>query len=209
MVTPVKNKIPIVYNGGPEVDAASASTTDIGAVFSNNVRITGTTTINSFGTSIAGTIIKGRFTGILTLTYNATSMILPTGANIVTAVNDTFEAFSLGSGNWQVTSYQRANGQPLTHQTIDQLVHNMAETSFVEALPVDSLTPTSITIWTDSGKTIKRYEELITYSGNLVTQIIARRYDGTTNNVAVGQTITTVPAYGATNIVNTLTNTLS
>lgn len=95
------------------VDVASATTTDIGAAASANIRITGTTTITGFGTVAAGTRRKVRFTGALTLTYNATSLILPTAASLTTAANDTLEAVSLGSGNWIVTDYQRANGQPV------------------------------------------------------------------------------------------------
>jgi hypothetical protein len=49
-----------------------------------------------------------RFSGALTLTYNATSLILPGAANITTAAGDTLEAVSLGSGNWVVTVYQSA-----------------------------------------------------------------------------------------------------
>ncbi|MDO3431199.1 hypothetical protein QWJ46_00730 [Rhizobium sp. CBN3] len=91
---------------------ASAATTDIGAVTSENVTVTGTTTITSFGTAPAGTTRRLVFSGILTLTRNATSLILPQGGNVVTAVGDSLEAVSLGSGNWRVTSYTRvgANG---------------------------------------------------------------------------------------------------
>lgn len=95
-------------NYAPEVDLASAGTTDIGAQTSNNVRITGTTTITSFGTAANGVTRQLRFAGALTLTHNATSLILPGGANIVTMAGDTATARSLGSGNWVVTSFQRA-----------------------------------------------------------------------------------------------------
>lgn len=92
------------------VDVAGATTTDIGAAASNNIRITGTPTIISFGTVAAGVRRMLRFAGALTLTHNATSLILPSGADITTAANDTAIAISLGSGNWIVTQYQRANG---------------------------------------------------------------------------------------------------
>ena len=95
-------------DGRAEVDLASAGTTDIGAVASNNVRITGTTTITSFGTAASGVTRQLRFAAALTLTYNATSLILPGAANIITAAGDTATAVSLGSGNWVVTDYMRA-----------------------------------------------------------------------------------------------------
>lgn len=85
------------------VDVASATTTDIGAVASQNVRITGTTTITGLGTVAAGTFRRVRFAGALTLTYNGTSLILPRAANIVTAAGDIAEFISEGSGNWRCT----------------------------------------------------------------------------------------------------------
>lgn len=94
-----------------EVDVASAATTDIGAEASQNVRITGTTTITSLGTVAAGTVRKVRLAGALTLTHNATSLVLPAaGANIAAAAGDSFEAISLGAGNWFIRDYQKADG---------------------------------------------------------------------------------------------------
>jgi hypothetical protein len=98
-----------------ETDVASAGTTDLGAISSTQVRITGTTTITSFGTVAAGIYRQGRFAGALTLTHNATSLILPGGASITTAANDRFGALSLGSGNWIVLWFQSANSPPLTY----------------------------------------------------------------------------------------------
>lgn len=99
---------------GAETAVASASTADIGATATIQVSITGTTTITSFGTAAAGTQRWGRFTGALTLTHNATSLILPNaGSNITTAAGDRFMATSLGSGNWLVNDYTRADGTAL------------------------------------------------------------------------------------------------
>ena len=86
-------------------DVASASTVDLGAEASSNLRITGTTTITSFGTATAGTWRWLRFAGALTLTHNATALILPGAANITTVAADRALAISLGSGNWVVMSY--------------------------------------------------------------------------------------------------------
>jgi hypothetical protein len=92
------------------VIVASATSTAIGAAISENVDISGTTTITSFDSVAEGINRKGRFTGALTLTHNATSLILPGAANITTAANDRYEARSLGSGNWIVTKYVAASG---------------------------------------------------------------------------------------------------
>jgi hypothetical protein len=86
----------------PFLDIASATTTDIDAAGSTNLRVTGTTTITSFGTASNGTRRTLRFAASLTLTYNATSLILPGKANLITYPNLIVEAVSLGSGNWIV-----------------------------------------------------------------------------------------------------------
>ncbi|ANL02706.1 hypothetical protein [Rhizobium phage RHEph18] len=93
----------------PYATIASAATTDLSTVGSQNVTVTGTTTITAFGTAPAGTFRRLVFSGILTLTHNATSLILPQGGNVVTAAGDSLEAVSLGSGNWRVTSYQKVS----------------------------------------------------------------------------------------------------
>lgn len=93
-------------------NVASASTVDLGAVVGRFVDVTGTTTITSFGTVAAGIWRVVTFTGALTLTHNATSLILPGGANITTAAGDSMVAESLGSGNWKIHIYMPAAGYP-------------------------------------------------------------------------------------------------
>ncbi len=86
-------------------DIASNLTTDLGAVPGLFHDITGTATITSFGTVAAGIWKIIKFEGALTLTHNATSLILPGGANITTADGDVAVMFSEGSGNWRCVSY--------------------------------------------------------------------------------------------------------
>ncbi len=102
------------FNEAVRVDVASATTCDIGAAASNYVRITGTTPITGLGTIASGVRRKVVFAGALTLTHNATSLILPTGANITTAAGDCAEFQSEGSGNWRCTNYSLANGRALS-----------------------------------------------------------------------------------------------
>lgn len=91
---------------------ASASTTDLGSVEGMYVTITGTTTITAFGTLKAGMVKFVKFSGALTLTHNATSLILPGAANITTAAGDTAIFVSEGSGNWRCADYQVAAYPP-------------------------------------------------------------------------------------------------
>lgn len=98
-------------NEAKGADIASADTCDIGAATGNYVQITGTATINSFGTAPAGTVRRLRFLAALTLTHNATSLILPEGANITTVPGDIYEFTSEGGGNWRMTGYMPASGK--------------------------------------------------------------------------------------------------
>jgi hypothetical protein len=100
-------------NEAQGANIASATTTNIGAATGNYVVVTGTTTITSFGTVQAGTRRIVNFSGILILTHNGTSLILPTAANITTAAGDTATFISLGSGNWVCVNYMRASGAAL------------------------------------------------------------------------------------------------
>lgn len=93
----------------PIVDVASATTTDIGAASSDRVRITGTTTITSLGTA-ENTLRFVHFSGALTLTHNATSLILPGATNITTAAGDSAIFSSDADGNWRCLVYQSAAG---------------------------------------------------------------------------------------------------
>jgi hypothetical protein len=97
---------------GPQDTLASNTITDLGSVPSNNILVMGTTTINSFGTSasLANPIYFVQFGGVLQLTYNATSMILPGGANITTAGGDgALAEFINAAGYWRVIAYFSAS----------------------------------------------------------------------------------------------------
>lgn len=108
-----------------ESSLASAATTDLGSVNTMKVVVTGTTTITSFGTA-ANRLRLIRFAGALTLTHNATSLILPGAANIATAAGDCAVAASDGSGNWRVRHYQRATGAALVEHGRCRLVKSGA-----------------------------------------------------------------------------------
>jgi hypothetical protein len=94
-------------------DIASASTTNIASATGRNVNVTGTTTITALGTAADGIERVTRFTGDLVLTHNATSLICLTGANITTVAGDECGWLSLGSGNWRMQWYARADGSAL------------------------------------------------------------------------------------------------
>jgi hypothetical protein len=94
-------------------DIASAGTISVGE--GGYFHITGTTTITDidFGTTKAGRTVNFVFDGALLLTHNATTLILPTGANITTAAGDTCMVVSEGGDNVRVIDYQRKDGTAL------------------------------------------------------------------------------------------------
>ena len=104
-----------IYSQGTEQDIASAATTDIGALNTNFVRITGTTTITSLGANYNGPKFV-RFASALTLTHNATTLILPGGANITTAVGDRaiFVPKNNPANGWNCVAYTYATGGLVT-----------------------------------------------------------------------------------------------
>ncbi|AWM37012.1 hypothetical protein GobsT_50910 [Gemmata obscuriglobus] len=95
---------------GAEATLPATATTNLGGAGSYLVAITGTTTITSLGSgaNVASPLYFTRFTGALTLTHNATSLILIGGANITTAAGATATWLYLGSGNWRMLSYEPA-----------------------------------------------------------------------------------------------------
>lgn len=147
-----------VINFAKGSDIASATTTDIGAATGNFVDVTGTTTITGLGTVQAGTIRFVRFTGILTLTHNGTSLILPTTANITTAANDRAIFASLGSGNWICLSYQRADGTSLG-SAYTPTTSNALSGSVIQTVNTQITTPVNVTAVVPQDDTNPLYSE--------------------------------------------------
>lgn len=92
---------------------AAATTTDLSLATGNEVHITGSTTITSFGTVQAGATFVLIFDSTPIITHNGTSLILPSGSSITAVAGDSCTVVSEGSGNWKCTQYQRASGQSL------------------------------------------------------------------------------------------------
>lgn len=93
-------------------DVASAASLPIGND-GNYFDVTGTSTITSIPTKGIGTVVRLHFDGILTLTHDAADLILPTGANVITAVGDHADFVEYAAGDWRCTNYQRADGMPI------------------------------------------------------------------------------------------------
>jgi hypothetical protein len=99
-----------LFAQGVMADIASAATTDIGVQNTNFLRVTGNTTITSFGTAYKGPRFLV-FEGAVTLT-NSSTLVLPGGKNITTSAGDVLiliPGATLGTADkWIVAAYQPA-----------------------------------------------------------------------------------------------------
>lgn len=103
--------------GGGTDTLASAGTADLWSKRTAYVSVTGTTTITALASvsAVPGTVKVVRFAGALTLTHNATSLILPNnGSNITTAAGDSAVVLALTSTNVAVVAYVKADGTTLS-----------------------------------------------------------------------------------------------
>lgn len=116
--------------GTRSASVTASATTDLGVKDEGTVlvsHLSGTLAITSFGTVSAG--IKKLVTfsvsaGTLTITYNASSMILPSLADITVEDGDSLEAESLGSGNWKVHFYEKSSGQALVSNEVTTITND-------------------------------------------------------------------------------------
>lgn len=105
--------------GGGTATIASASTTDIWANVAASVTISGTTGVNALANAdaVPGTMKVVTASGIFTMT-NSAALVLPSGANITTAVGDKFLAVALTNTNVAVFAYTRADGSSLVNPSV-------------------------------------------------------------------------------------------
>lgn len=107
------NHLVIPPVGGGTEDIASAATTDLGSKSAATLRVTGTTTITGFGTSMKPGQIKFlNFAGALLLTHNETSLIIPGGDDITTAAGDAAVVKCESSGNYRLLAFVPAALNP-------------------------------------------------------------------------------------------------
>jgi hypothetical protein len=102
------NSQQIRWSKGADVASATALTLGIDG---NSFDITGTTAIESINTLGVGTCVLLQFDDALTLTHDATDLILPGGANITTAAGDVAMMWEYATGNWKCVAYEPASGE--------------------------------------------------------------------------------------------------
>lgn len=159
-------------NEAAALTTASGATVEVGSFNANTINITGTTTITSLGTAAAGVIRRLVFQGSLTLTHNATSLILPGGANITTAAGDVGEFLSLGSGNWRCVAYQTAGGTALVTPSRSDTISVIGANTSAERYTTYVLTA-SLTLTLPASPAVGDWVLVINRSGT-TTPVIAR-----------------------------------
>jgi len=115
------------WKHGADVASATALAVDIDG---NWFDVTGTTTITSIKTKGVGTLIALQFDGILKLTHNASSLILPYAADIYTAAGDIVVLEEYASGSWRALSYTTLTGKGSDVASASDLDVQLAGVSF-------------------------------------------------------------------------------
>ena len=105
------------WSKGADIASATALTPGTDGNFFD---VTGTTTITSIAALGVGTLIGLQFDGALTLTHDATNLILPGGANITTAAGDIAYCYEYAAGDWRV-AFVPATGLPVKANKLSEL----------------------------------------------------------------------------------------
>ena len=101
-----------IFEGAKGADIASATAIELGAATGGFVHVTGTTSIATLGTANAGVQRLVKFTGALVLQHDNAKIVLPGGANILTAAGDIALFVSQGANLWELAAGRRASGIP-------------------------------------------------------------------------------------------------
>lgn len=109
-VTP--DALAALWEQGSDITSAATISVGEGGYF-NVTGSTGPITDIDFGTTKAGRIAWLKFASTPTLTHHATTLILPTGANITAAAGDVAGFVSEGGDNVRCFSYMKADGTSL------------------------------------------------------------------------------------------------
>jgi len=117
----------ISFSKGTDIASATALVTGNDG---NYFDVTGTTNITSINAIGVGNILKLHFDDVLTLSHDATNLILDGGSDITTSAGDEMEFIEYATGDWRQTGYN-----PFTNLSLNegQLVVEQQDNSGLEA----------------------------------------------------------------------------
>lgn len=190
----------VSFNGSANIDIedrlgtaiASAATTTVGTRgLGDYIHITGTTTITSLGTATAAGIRRTLiFDGALTLRHNATSLICPGAANIVTVAGTVIEVIAETTANWRVVS--------VTHPSL-----SMAELGYLDGVTSSIQTQINTKAPLASPALTGTPTAPTAASGVSTTQLATTQFVNTTN---IGNGTTSFNGFGGIGFKNYIIN---
>lgn len=131
--------------GAAIASAATLTLTEDGDYFD----VTGTTTVTAISARRSGARITLQFSGALTLTHNATSLILQGATNLVTAAGDVLTFVSNGAGNWLEESRRlaAASGSVTDTRLGADVASTDAANTFIDGVSVSLGAGTYLITW--------------------------------------------------------------
>ena len=190
----------VSFNGSANIEIedrlgtaiASAATITVGTRgLGDYIHITGTTTITSLGTAAAAGIRRTLiFDGVLTLTHNATSLICPGAANIVTVAGTIIEVVAETTANWRVVS--------ITHPSL-----SMAELGYLDGVTSSIQTQINAKAPLASPALTGTPTAPTAASGVSTTQLATTQFVNTTN---IGNGTTSFNGFGGIGFKNYIIN---
>lgn len=127
--TEIIKRIPYRIYGFKGTDIASAATLAYptgGGLYYDVTGTTGITALPNIGTGGDGVLLILQFDASLTITHNATSLILQGAVNYVTRPGDVLMFINEDSGNWREIARHPVNAIRFVDKSIDETVNNSA-----------------------------------------------------------------------------------
>lgn len=87
---------------------------------------------------------------------------------------------------------------PSDHETIDTLVHNLAENAWDELIYTGK-DLTSLTVWTSPSKLLRIRDSTFTYTGKNLTGVVTRQF--ASDGITVAFTLTKTLVYSGKNLI--------
>ena len=194
--TALSNRISLL-NTVQGANVASADTINLLTTTGNYVNVTGTTTIRGLSPSASAnaSIIGARrvvnFNGALTLTYNATTLILPGSANITTVAGDCAEFVYLGGVSWVCINYTKRTwtGTGSVMLAASPSTTGTLTAAAITASGTISMTGGTVTLGSSTGASTVGLGTGATTTGNTKTiNIGGAAASGSTQNINIGST---------------------
>lgn len=146
------------YRKGADVASAAA----LPVLDSGAFDVTGTTTITSIDSVGVGAIILLQFDGIVTVTHNATDIVLPGGTNITTVAGQILVFHEYASGDWRLVSDSLGGAGGQVEFTDVTITGSAASTPDANTLTKDHMIGARCTF---NGTGVPAYIEEINFSG--------------------------------------------